>query len=241
MAVKVKKWLQGDALLDVASWLTNTFPSLRKTIEAEAPAVSEAFFEALPSVYELYQTDVAVLQGALPAAFDLLPPDVAYKLEMRYRSYTNRKNLKDPRHISQPVANKKSWCTPDQAHEILQYLYEKLDTIRNRKALFIHEDNAAAFDKAIIDLKTQNIAQPDLLQGKLEAVLQHHLNLGPWRELKHTIRSYRHTKSNKLVSIKVDENAKKLLERVKENNDLSNLSDAIRFIASGQPKNYGRQ
>jgi hypothetical protein len=43
------------------------------------------------------------------------------------------------------------------------------------------------------------------------------------------------------VSIKVDESAKKLLERVKEVNDLSNISDAIRFIASGQSKNYSRR
>ncbi|WP_240224697.1 hypothetical protein [Rheinheimera hassiensis] len=232
MKSKIKKWLQGDAILDVASWLTNTYQALKKTVEIEAPENSAEFFEALPSIYELSQPDVSELKQALPAAFDLLPNDVAYKLEMRYRSYTNRKIQKDPNNKVQPVANKKSWCTPDQAHEILQYLYEKLDTVRNRDGLFIDADSAYAFDKAIIGLQVKNIKAPDALQIELEAVLQHHLHLKGWRELKHTIRSFRHAKSNKLVSIKVDESAKQLLEWVKEENNLSNVSEAIKLLAS---------
>lgn len=228
---KIKAWLKGTSARAVVSWIELNSTTIRGAVRDEAPDQAELFITHIDKL--LYVSEglpIEDVEMQLASGFHQLPASVEAKLEMRFRSYQNRRNKLFNTKNEAPQENVNTWVTIKQTDLVLTYLYQKMNAVRLRPGLFETIENELAFQSAIFSIYGTYNDDISEVNAQLNEAIKEHLTLSGWRELKHTIRSYRHIQENKLVSIKIDTNAKHKLEKYKLQNNLSSISEAIHSL-----------
>lgn len=245
--VRVPKWRQSQNSNLVLDWVLLNYTELLDFVKNTEPSSSEAFAHELKSILDIEvehtaERDPGKSENKLINLFQSISPSLEKKIEIRYRAYAYRKQKRieelNGNSVIKTRDTQRTWITQKQAVEMLKFLYERLDSFELKRNFFNGDDTVRhQFVQGVLNLNSQfrskSISDEELHQ-ELSNLIQKSIRLSEWRKFKILYRSEKSSLSRGVQTIKIDEQAKKLLERIKRDNKLDTLSDAIMHLAKSR-------
>lgn len=242
--IKTPKWRRDENAVAVASWMLLNHQELINYVTLKEPLCAEQFYERLNSLsYNLtLSSEVSKnskqCEESLRSVFETVSPILEKKLEIRYRAYAYRKQKRreDLQGILLvPVRDtQRTWITEKQAPAMLNFIYDRLDSFQSKRNFFLDEEHGRLkFTQGILDLyskfHSKKVNNEQLLEH-LTNLIKESIHLAEWRKFKSLFRTEKSSKDRGVQTIKVDSQAKKLLEKIKKDNKLNTLSEAIMHL-----------
>lgn len=239
------KWRSGDNVRRVINWVWLNAPNISAQVNELQPGDGVRFSDEITNLTSTVPINscstVEIEQGELllDKLFSLLKPEVEKKIELRYRSYEYRKQKRKALITGvSPITEKvsdRTWVAENQVSELLEFLYSRLSDLKTRRKFYRGdpEEVYPAFFKEIFRLRQRILDEaipPEQLQEDFTNVLKSHLQIDGWRKLKSLYRTDAHAQKRKLSTIKLDDEAKKVLTKIKADNGLNTLSEAVHFL-----------
>lgn len=246
--IKIPKWRSSINAISALDWILLNQRELIEFVNNAEFSSAEAFSQKLKSIldFELVNTierEPCDIESQLSDLFNTISPSLEKKIEIRYRAYAYRKQKRIEELKGNSVIKtrdtQRTWVTQKQTVEMLKFLYERLDSFELKRNFFNGDDIVRVqFVQGILNLNSQlrsKSISDEVLHQELSNLIQKSIRLTEWRKFKILYRSEKSSLSRGVQTIKVDEQAKKLLERVKRDNKLATLSDAIMHLAKSRP------
>lgn len=241
--IKIPKWRSSINAISALDWILYNQRELIEVVNKAESSSAEAFSEKLKSIldFELGNTierEPHNIESLLSDLFNTISPSLEKKIEIRYRAYAYRKQKRieelKGKSVIKTRDTQRTWVTQKQTVEMLRFLYERLDSFELKRNFFNGDDTVRVqFVQGVLNLNSQfrskSISNEQLHQ-ELSNLIQSSIKLSEWRKFKILYRSEKSSQSRGLQTIKVDKVAKKLLEKIKRQNKLTSLSDAIMHL-----------
>lgn len=245
--IKIPKWRSSINATQALNWILLNQLELIEFVSNSEFSSAETFSDKLKSLmdFELGNTierELHDIESQLSDLFDTISPSLEKKIEIRYRAYAYRKQKRleelKGNSVIKTRDTERTWVTQKQTVEMLSFLYERLDSFELKRNFFNGDDTVRLqFVKGVLNLNSQlrskSISNEQLHQ-ELSNLIQSSIKLSEWRKFKILYRSEKSSQSRGVQTIKVDKVAKKLLERIKRDNKLDTLSDAIMHLAKSR-------